>query len=697
MKDVLAQQNKLPKDVLQQGLRPILVNLADAKRLSVSGLDGLSRFLELLNNYFKVEIGTKLLDHFVTLADPQMLAKAAQSPIEDNTDISRMSRLINVFRLLPSTGVQYLKPLTAHVVDAEAALQQSAPGPFTENIARYLDRYHVEGAANLIDNIHNPRYVQTYRDIIASGHAPQLVNSISARVDEICHICLGDLEAFDTVILGLHLLRTLADTSPSWLSERDSVVASMVTIWRGILHASRTRQSVDLSESHWQEIPVLILGMFMTTLRNKRHTALLFHVVEIYEIRTSFDKSVANFFLYEQVALIDSLEYRQECLEHFMTLYENRDISWAFKVNALRLIVVPTLRVYYVQPNDDSLLSTSLVHKLTASLWKPYASTAEARKRDDTLLIEIMALTTVVVVDCPKIADWRKDAFRVAWMGINLLEPTVKLMAYVLTSRFIDKFETPAKFTRLCWIGLLRLKESEGRALYRQAVNNIAGCLSIRDPVPTQGVPEWAVRLRTTLVEEGQSASQLVTVCEVLVAHPDLFYEYRELYVPQVAQSFHRLAFAPAATSEMKRLTVDAMELMFRWERRRMAARDEAREEAVEAVSPSPLKRQRLDRAGTAASSTSGGGWAAPGPVRELMTANLMKLISTSTDPVGRGGLTKRALDLFKEIIGPKGMPNVNVKLSFFQRTMSLVSRLVSLLVRAYLVGHKREQHQRRR
>jgi len=77
LRDVLEQQNRLPKEILQSGLRPILVNLADAKRLSVSGLDGLARFLELLTNYFKVEIGVKLLDHFETLGDSQMLAKAA--------------------------------------------------------------------------------------------------------------------------------------------------------------------------------------------------------------------------------------------------------------------------------------------------------------------------------------------------------------------------------------------------------------------------------------------------------------------------------------------------------------------------------------------------------------------------------------------------------------------------------------------
>jgi hypothetical protein len=38
--------------------------------------------------------------------------------------------------------------------------------------------------------------------------------------------------------------------------------------------------------------------------------------------------------------------------------------------------------------------------------------------------------------------------------------------------------------------------------------------------------------------------------------------------------------------------------------------------------------------------------------------------------------LTKRALELFKEILGPKGLV-VHVKLSFFGRTMKAVSNLI--------------------
>lgn len=53
LRHCLERQGKLPKELLQSGLRPVLMNLSDHKRLSVPSLTGLARLLELLTNYFK--------------------------------------------------------------------------------------------------------------------------------------------------------------------------------------------------------------------------------------------------------------------------------------------------------------------------------------------------------------------------------------------------------------------------------------------------------------------------------------------------------------------------------------------------------------------------------------------------------------------------------------------------------------------
>ncbi|KAL7422906.1 transcription-associated protein 1 [Cryptotrichosporon argae] len=683
LRSILRHQSKLPKEVLQQGLRPILVNLADARRLSVSGLEGLARFLELLHNYFKVEIGIKLLDHFETLGEAAVLAKASAGPLDDNQDIARMARLVNIFRLLPPAAVMYMQKLTTRVSNAEAALFQSTPGPFTDVLGKYLDRYADEGATNLIDNISNPRMVATYQNIMVSGSAPKLVDELAGRMETIIQACFSDAEQHELVIAGLHIIRALSTAKPELLTEREPL-ESLVGVWRTIVQRSRDA-SADMSGVQYQIIPRLLLDMFMASLERQQHVALLFHLVEAYEIRSAFDRSAVAFFLYKHAALQESTEYKRSVIDHFMLAYDSEPVTWNFKTNALRLVINPTLLVEFNDKGEyvegtgaDPLLTKDAVTKMSELMFEQNAVRAAMAQHNDSLMIEIYRFTTLLIRLVPThVEPHRKHVFVLAWSGVNQLEPTVKLTAYVLTSRFMKRFETPLKFTRLTWVGLLRLKDNESRALYREALDVLASCLgglTVREPSPAGAIPEWARQVRVVLVDEGHQTGTLVTVCELLVNHPDLFFDYRELYVPYIATSLNKLGFVQAATADMKKLSVDVVELIYKWEKRRMAIRDEAIDidNAVPARdSASPVKRQRLDRGGTAVSSHSGGGWAAPSSTKELVIAHLLRLVTTSQEAVARGGLSKRALDLFKDMLGPKGLPNVLVKMAFFTRSMA--------------------------
>ena len=116
---VISATNKLPKDVLQSGLRPILVNLQDPRKLSVENLDGLARLLKLLTNYFKVEIGTRLLDHLKSIADPVTLQKISFTMVEQNSKMKIVTGIFNVFHLLPPAASTFLKQITEKVIELE--------------------------------------------------------------------------------------------------------------------------------------------------------------------------------------------------------------------------------------------------------------------------------------------------------------------------------------------------------------------------------------------------------------------------------------------------------------------------------------------------------------------------------------------------------------------------------------------------
>ncbi|KAI6047148.1 hypothetical protein EDC04DRAFT_2864285 [Pisolithus marmoratus] len=166
---VLAHQSRLPKELLQTGLRPVLMNLADPKRLSVSGLEGLARLLELLINYFKVEIGHKLLDHFRIVADPQMLQASSRLPLPENEGITKLVQLANIFHLLPSAANIFLENLVNAI----------------EPLGKYLDRYPGEALDFFLRHLHFPRHVRTLRSILRARLAPNLERELASRTQSL--------------------------------------------------------------------------------------------------------------------------------------------------------------------------------------------------------------------------------------------------------------------------------------------------------------------------------------------------------------------------------------------------------------------------------------------------------------------------------------------------------------------------------
>ncbi len=63
LKTVLSQQSKLPKGFASERSSTHPDDVGRPQSPHRLGLEGLARLLQLLTNYFKVEIGTKLLDH----------------------------------------------------------------------------------------------------------------------------------------------------------------------------------------------------------------------------------------------------------------------------------------------------------------------------------------------------------------------------------------------------------------------------------------------------------------------------------------------------------------------------------------------------------------------------------------------------------------------------------------------------------
>ncbi|KAG2013625.1 atypical/PIKK/TRRAP protein kinase [Coprinopsis cinerea AmutBmut pab1-1] len=638
---VLAHQNRLPKELLQSGLRPILMNLADPKRLTVSGLEGLARVLSLLNNYFKVEIGHKLLEHFRVVADPQSLQATARLPFSETEGVPKLVRLANIFHLLPSAANVFLDPLVNLIIQTETQMHFSTVNPFSEPLAKYLDRYPVEGIDFLVRNLQLPRTVRTFRSALQAKVSPNLERELVSRTPILAPRLSGGADQNQMRAI-LEIIDDLITLEPTFLSQHAYVTDQLVAVWRSL--GLTPNDGNDKAEiTYWHSI---IQSSFIKAMKQTPRIDLLFELIAIYSRNLEIDTVKTTTFLYQHVALSEDIIFRRNVLMRFLTWFNDSSVPLDTKGYFIRYVVTPTLLVQANRsPTSDRLINLDFISQLHRIIWSPITENDAFLGSEEYFKIEILNLTTVLVQYYSDLLDdVKKDIIRCAWAPIqNNDDVLIRQMAFLLLARFFSVFPSPPKFVLRAWTDLLRLPHSEGRASVRyEALSILAPSLPKSDGDDPE-FPQWAKATRRLLTEEG--AGQAFAIYHLIVKQPDLFYPVRSLFVPHMTNSLNKLGMSPSSTTESRHLSLDILQTVFNWE-----------EQAA---------RQAQD-----AGENKGGIWRTPLSLRENMVSYLMRLATIAHDQPTRGIYVSRALGLLQNIVGPSGWTDVTVGLRFFSRAL---------------------------
>ena len=655
---VLSHQSRLPKELLQTGLRPILMNLADPKRLSIPGLDGLARLLELLTNYFKVEIGHKLLDHFRAVADAQMLQSTSRLPLMENEGIKKLVSLANIFHLLPSAANIFLEALVNAIVQTEATLHFSGESPFSTPLAKYLDRYPSDAMDYFMRHLAFPMQIRTLRSILRAHLAPNLLRELNSRSTQLVMRCLSGQDS-SLVMPGLMLCSDLAELIPGWVLVNKYAVDAVVLLWKADLATDVTQiPTAELLQKY-----TLMQSIFKQALEQSPRIDILFELVNIFIRRQPLDVVSVIQFLYRHVALSKSLAFRRNVLTRFLVWFEDPSCSTAQKALFLQYVVTPTLLMHAVHSQDKAgLLDNDMVLRMHKLMFQPMSSAEGMASAfpdaDDAFKLELLRLATVMVQHYHELLqEVKKDIIKCAWVFISSEDSLVKCTAYVLAARFFDVIEGPTKFVLSLWSGLLKLPAIECKILIRQALDILAPILSRPHmQVSEAGYPQWARTTRRLLAEDGVNSSQTNLVYYLIISHPTLFYPVRALFVPHIVSHLTKLGLVPSSTLESKVLSIDIIQVMFNWEQKGMGNSDANNE--------------------TTSGGTASDGWKTPLSLRESMISYLIRLAMSPHEAPMRLQILPRTLSLLRTLVAPGGWNDVSIKLNFFSRTLEQVGGL---------------------
>lgn len=576
LKAILLQRNKLPKDLLQSGLRPILMNLQDPKRLTVSGLDGLARLLTLLTTYFKVEIGDRLLMHIGTIGELSVLQKCSFALIEQNPQMKIIVATLNVFHLLPSTAVSFMESLINKVLYLESSLRRTHHSPFREPLLKYLNRYPKDSWDFFAPKLSDMKYGRFFAQMVRSQRSSPLRDVLIADLEGLMKSSFN-LEGgkAPASINAIHIIHSISSHTSEWLIQAGSLRQALLVISKE-LNQQRVSDKIEpdlrLAADQAGE---QVMEVFVTYLRHApQDLDFLFQLVEA--ITSDEFKSYPSLFafIYDHVISSSSSEYWRSIIMRCLELYTARGSSQNMKTFAFRNLVNPILAMDVMRSwnqADKRFVDKSIVEAIHSKLWKPQLTDLNEDNGQpgvDHSRLELLQMSALLLkYHHHLVSDARKDIIKFGWSYIRLEDIINKHAAYVLIGFFIAQFDTPSKIVNQIYVALLKAHQNEGRALVIQALDLIAQVLPRRlNGLGDSKFPMWARWPKRILSEESSNLQQITSIFQFMVRHPDLFYEAREHFIPHIIPSLSKIAQLPNPSNDNKKLVLDLIRMIRKWE-----------------------------------------------------------------------------------------------------------------------------------
>ncbi|KAL8839523.1 MAG: hypothetical protein Q9176_004384 [Flavoplaca citrina] len=616
---VLKITNKLPKELLQNGLRPILMNLQDPKKLSVQGLDGLARLLALLTNYFKVEIGERLLDHMRAIADKSVLQKSSFALIEQNPQMKIVLATLNIFHLLPATpnaapGAEtFMQDLVDRVLELEEALRRTHDSPFRVPLLKYLNRYDKAACTFFSQRLSDLKYGRLFAQLLASPNASPLRTRVIENIEELHKrpIDHEDQEKEIASINLIHAVHSLAEYNSDWLTKDAKLLYSLLGLGKELHQKTKTnklRLPIRLGANAAGEQLITIFVKYLS--RVPQDLDFLFQIIDA---ATSDDIKIhPRFFnfIYEDIISSRSLDYWRSIVMRSLDLYNLRSASQQSKTFVFRNLVNPILAKDVLRSSESAVAERpftdrSIIEAINNKIWRLQLldiNEDSGQPGMDHSRLELFQTTALLLKYHQNLVqEARKDIIKFAWSYIRLEDTINKQAAYVLIAFFIARFETPVKLVNQIYLSLLKAHQNEGRNLAIQGLDLFAPVLHKRMSGPGDSrFPMWARWPKKILSEESSNLQQMISIFHFMVRHPDLFYDSREHFIPFIIPSLSKIAQLPQPSNEHKRLVLSLITMIWRWEIQRI----EPSERPTPLPSESPqAKKRRLDATPASAAS----------------------------------------------------------------------------------------------
>lgn len=381
LEQVMAQHHKLPTELLQNGLRPVLQSLGEPKHLNLAAVEGLRRILQLFSHFFKAEIGRKLLDHLHAWAEQQCGTEPQTSSVlspgkahlvistENSMEVKVMTAIMELFCLLPNCGQMFMSELVQVVLRLESALRKMASSPFRPVLLRFMELYPTEAISYLMKHIGEEEVVHLYMSLLCRGDAHRATLEVGKVLNDLFEhysspTTSPDLRVCFITIIKHYFIRSSADIPESTGPQRSGIIAAL---WNYLIEESK-RKTLDHVDNILAKITCEITVEFLNS--NQGQVECAFMLLRSFMLFQVFDTTDLPSF-YRSWLQKCSVTQLHDIISQWLTLYRDPAIEFMIKERAARLLVQPFVAELHRLDEQDlnSVITDSVLSTFDHVIW----------------------------------------------------------------------------------------------------------------------------------------------------------------------------------------------------------------------------------------------------------------------------------------------------------------------------------------
>ena len=411
------------------------------------------------------------------------------------------------------------------------------------------------------------RFRQILSDHIASIESTQTIPSI--------------------VCITIRSLSILARTDPLWWSRQHELASLLLRLWR----SNTFQQHSFISSEHFDSFcskelnNVLNLCLIYYQYQPER-IRLLLELTRIYSCQEKLFYP-KKFFSFVQDTIIKtySLKWKRDTLVGFISLRNDESYTLECKSLFFEYIILPsfayefetnptqiTNELFQINPNEDTILDQfirtmtekkffqQLTDKYRISLLRFICLFLEYNPQ----LICDMNVTSANRRENDKIRRLMDCTYET--LLTNNIDSTFKCQAHLLLCYIISKYSIVKKIVVHVFNSLLKSYIIDAKYLVRQATDLLIPSIPVRID---DGYEILAICTKKILSDDAHGNIQLIHIMSIIVRHQTIYYHVRYSLANLMIQSAQRISGQQANSIEHKKLAIDIIEVLIKWELRK--------------------------------------------------------------------------------------------------------------------------------